>query len=102
MATPNRRRRRDPLHSVQAGAVTVASTNASEVQARGKQDSWYEVPPARDPKTIVITGASSGIGFAAAGKLAKAGHNVVMVSRNETKAANACSDVQVRDGGSVM
>ena len=36
-------------------------------------------------KNVVITGASDGIGRVAAGKLAEAGANVVMVGRNEAK-----------------
>lgn len=37
------------------------------------------------PKTIVITGASDGIGLEASSQLAKQGHHVVMVGRNPAK-----------------
>ena len=62
----------------------------------GKSDAgWYTVPPAEQPRTIAITGANSGIGFAAAGKLAAAGHNVYLICRTMEKAEKACADVQV-------
>ena len=38
-----------------------------------------------DSKTIVITGGSDGIGAAAARQLKRAGHNVVLVGRNQEK-----------------
>ncbi len=38
-----------------------------------------------EPKTILITGATNGIGRAAAAQLAALGHNVVIVGRNQEK-----------------
>ena len=49
-------------------------------------------------KTIVITGASSGIGRAAAIQLAKAGANVLLVARRE-EALNEVVDIVKRAGG---
>jgi len=49
-----------------------------------------------EPRTIVITGASDGIGAAAAVRLSKAGHRVVVVGRSPEKtraAAAACGAV---------
>ena len=43
-------------------------------------------------KTIVITGASDGIGAAAARRLAKAGHHVVVVGRSRGKTAAVARD----------
>lgn len=57
---------------------------------------WYTVPIADQPRTIAITGANSGIGFAAAGKLAAAGHNIHLICRSMEKAEKACADVEVR------
>ena len=57
---------------------------------------WYTVPVADSPRTIAITGANSGIGFAAAGKLAAAGHDVHLICRSMEKAETACADVKVR------
>ncbi len=45
-------------------------------------------------KTIVITGANSGIGFASALYLARAGHHVVMACRNADKAERAEQDIR--------
>lgn len=43
--------------------------------------------PSREPRTIVITGASDGIGAAAARRLHAHGHNVVVVGRSPEKTA---------------
>ena len=76
---------------------TAASAGAPpSAWARGKQDGWYDIPPANVQKTIVITGANSGIGFAAASKLAKVGHSVVLVCRTADKAFKACDQIRVR------
>jgi len=42
-------------------------------------------------KTIILTGASQGIGFSTAMKLADSGHQVIAVARNETKLKNLAS-----------
>lgn len=53
-------------------------------------------------KTVIITGANSGIGLEAAVGVAKLGGHVVMACRNATKAAAAHADVVQRsNGGSV-
>lgn len=56
---------------------------------------WYTVPEADAPRTVVITGANSGIGFAAAGKLAAAGNIVYLVCRTQEKAGKACQSIEV-------
>ncbi len=44
-------------------------------------------------KTIVITGANSGIGYMSSLQLAKLNHKVIMVCRNENKAREACKKI---------
>ncbi len=46
-------------------------------------------------KTIVITGGSDGIGYAAARALVKAGQNVIIVGRNPEKTARAAGELGV-------
>jgi len=46
-----------------------------------------------DPKTIVITGASDGIGAAAARQLADDGHRLVLVGRSPTKLAAVADEL---------
>jgi len=50
-------------------------------------------------KTIVITGATSGIGLAAAGALAERGAHVVMVGRDPARTEAAAAAVRTRAGG---
>ncbi|GAA4367681.1 SDR family NAD(P)-dependent oxidoreductase [Paeniglutamicibacter cryotolerans] len=47
-----------------------------------------------DSKTIVITGASNGIGAAAARKLSALGHQVVLVGRNRERTAALASELK--------
>ena len=51
-------------------------------------------PPKSPPKTIVITGASDGIGLEAASQLAAQGHHLVLVGRDPAKLAHAVDRVQ--------
>lgn len=84
---------------LQAGLASVSASNLAApgiASAKPNEEGWYTVPMAADPKTIVVTGASSGLGFAAAGKLAAAGHNLVLVCRTQEKAATACNTIAVR------
>ena len=46
-------------------------------------------------KTIVITGGSDGIGYAAARALKKAGHHVILVGRNPEKTARVANELGV-------
>lgn len=48
-------------------------------------------------KTIVITGASDGIGLEAASQLAERGHHLVLVGRNGEKTARALQRVRIAD-----
>jgi NAD(P)-dependent dehydrogenase (short-subunit alcohol dehydrogenase family) len=47
-----------------------------------------------DGKTCVITGATSGVGLAAAKRLAKGGANLILVCRNAVKAKKVQSEIQ--------
>jgi hypothetical protein len=47
-----------------------------------------------DPKTILVPGASSGIGEATAARLASLGHHVVMVSRDRARGERARDKIQ--------
>jgi NAD(P)-dependent dehydrogenase (short-subunit alcohol dehydrogenase family) len=47
----------------------------------------------QQPKTVIITGANSGIGKAAAKKFASAGFNVIMTSRNPKAGEKALKEI---------
>lgn len=53
-------------------------------------------------KTILLTGATSGIGLEASVQLAKQGHRVVMVGRDEAKTRACVEDVKRRSGSSAV
>jgi NAD(P)-dependent dehydrogenase (short-subunit alcohol dehydrogenase family) len=53
-------------------------------------------------KTILVTGASTGIGKEIARALARDGHRVVMVSRDPTRAAAALDEVKATAKGEVL
>lgn len=56
---------------------------------------WYEL---QAMKTILITGATSGIGLESAVALAKQGHRLVLVGRDAAKMAAAVDEVKRRSG----
>eukprot|EP00953_Heterococcus_sp_UTEX-ZZ885_P002423 1816-Heterococcus_DN1.PRE.3 len=49
-------------------------------------------------KVTIVTGASSGIGLAAAQQLAKEGAKVIMVARTQSKLDAAVKDIKAKDG----
>ena len=90
-------RRRDLLLLAGVLSTSTGITVTPGADAKDyKGDGWFDVPPATEAKTIIITGANSGIGFAASSALAAAGHNVCMVCRTAKKAEDACAQVRVR------
>lgn len=58
--------------------------------------------PSMDGRTVVITGANSGIGLETAAALAGAGARIVMGCRNPTTAAAAVDEVQRRSGNEAV
>ncbi len=53
-------------------------------------------------KTCLVTGATSGIGKAAAIELAHRGATVVIVARNQEKGARAAADIQASSGSQTV
>lgn len=55
--------------------------------------------PPQDRRTAMITGGNSGIGFAAAGKLAGKGFHVILASRDQQKSALAIDRIRAANPG---
>jgi dehydrogenase/reductase SDR family protein 12 len=68
-------------------------------EVRSRLDHWAPLPRGLDSRTIVITGATSGLGLATARLVVPTGATVVLVARNATKAA-ATRDQLLALGGS--
>lgn len=51
-------------------------------------------------KTILISGANSGLGFEAARQLAKQGHEIILLCRNREKGEQAVKDIRAFSGNS--
>jgi short-subunit dehydrogenase len=51
------------------------------------------------PSTVILVGATSALGRAFAGELAKTGHSLVLVGRSEDELARVASDIRLRFGG---
>jgi len=80
----------DPRHVLAAGAddlleaTIVGSFSRLGFELRSRMEAWT-VPRRLDGKLIVVTGASSGIGRAAALALAQLGAGLVLVGRDEAR-----------------
>jgi len=61
---------------------------------RRRLPGWPSDPPRLDGKVVLVTGASSGIGLAASGMLARLGAHVLALARNEERADQAVAQIR--------
>ena len=81
-------------------ATVVGSYSRVGVAVRRATQHWQDSPdPSLDGKTVLVTGATSGIGFAVAAQLAARGASVRIVGRSQAKAAAACGAISKALGG---
>ena len=82
-------------------ATVVGSFTRVGYAARSRLDGWSD-PTAVAGRTIVITGATSGLGLAAAVRLAALGARLHLVGRSETKLAHAQAHVRLHSSSEVI
>ena len=79
------------------GAVLTEYRGLTVAQLKELRTNLGETAPM---KTILITGATSGIGYEAAIVLAREGHRVVMVGRDKAKTERCVAEVKQKSGAS--
>jgi len=77
-------------------ATTDAPAAAADDAAKPAEEAAAAAPaePPTPPKVVIVTGASSGLGFEASRLLSDAGHDVILACRNEEKANRAIEKIK--------
>jgi NAD(P)-dependent dehydrogenase (short-subunit alcohol dehydrogenase family) len=83
-----------------AEATVAPSFSRAGIALRRRLEAWDE-PPAMDGRVVVVTGATSGIGLAAATALAALGATVHLVGRDADRARQARAAVEAAGPGPV-
>ena len=79
-----------------------ASVTAQPTQALAKTDEVFApAPGSLAGRTVLITGANSGLGLESAARLAAAGADVVATARTDAKAQQAVNEIEKRTGRKV-
>ncbi len=81
-------------------ASVVGSFTRVGYNVRSRLFQWHELPDLTG-RTIVITGATSGLGQAAALELSEFGADLILVGRDQTRTAEATRALNQRTGGNV-
>ena len=91
MATWRRALLRQSIMLLLLGITLLPSTRSFALSSSLRR-SRHLVSMSAAPKTIVITGANSGVGFAGARKLSQKGHEVYVVCRNQERSEQAAKE----------
>ena len=83
-----------------AEAMVVPSFSRAGIALRRRLEDWDD-PPSMRAQVVVVTGATSGIGLAAAIAMAKLGATLHLVGRDADRALRARSEVEAAGSGSV-
>lgn len=75
--------------------TVVGSFSRVGFATRSRLESWIDPPPLAGQR-VLITGATSGLGFEAAARLASLGAGVTFVARDESRARSAVTALQSR------
>lgn len=81
-------------------ASVVGSFTRFGYNVRSRLFDWHELPDLTD-RTIIITGATSGLGYAAASELSQFGANLMLVGRDRARTAATAQELNQTTGGNV-
>ena len=85
---------------VAAEMTVIPSFSRVGIALRRRLEAWEE-PPSMEGQVVVLTGATSGIGLAAATAMARLGATVHLVGRDGSGARQACAEVEAAGRGPV-
>jgi len=83
-----------------AEATVAPSFTRTGIEVRSRLESWND-PPSMHGRVVVVTGATSGIGLAAATAMARLGASLHLVGRDAARAQRAASVVEAAGHGLV-
>jgi dehydrogenase/reductase SDR family protein 12 len=81
-------------------ASVIGSFTRFGYNVRSRLFDWHELPDLTD-RTIIITGATSGLGYAAASELSQFGANLMLVGRDRDRTAATAQELNQTTGGNV-
>lgn len=98
--TPSRRRVRQHTRSAERRQRSDGKNSRHlKTQAAAKADEVFApAPGSLDGRTVLITGANTGLGLESAARLAAAGADVVVTARTDAKAQQTVAEIERRTG----
>ena len=78
-------------------ATVAGSFSKIGYNVRSRLDHWQEAAP-MPGRSVIVTGATSGLGYETSRQLARLGASVTFVARDPERAGRACEEIRRRSG----